>query len=75
MINLSYQPAPFFVLDEVDALCPLRDDGPGGEVEKRVVAQLLTLMDGAEGLDGVYVLAATRYPPLSIVNVQRADLG
>lgn len=23
--------------------------------------QLLTLMDGAEGLDGVYVLAATRY--------------
>ena len=42
------------VLDEVDALCPRREDGPGGEVEKRVVAQLLTLMDGmdAQGADG-----------------------
>ena len=29
-------------------------------VTDRVVNQLLTLMDGAEGLDGVYVLAATR---------------
>lgn len=36
------------VLDEVDALCPRREDGPGGEVEKRVVAQLLTIMDGME---------------------------
>ena len=44
-------------------------------VTDRVVNQLLTLMDGAEGLDGVYVLAATRYPSLSFVNVQRADLG
>lgn len=29
-------------------------------VTDRVVNQLLTAMDGAEGLDGVYVLAATR---------------
>lgn len=29
-------------------------------VTDRVVNQLLTLMDGAEGLEGVYVLAATR---------------
>lgn len=29
-------------------------------VTDRVVNQLLTEMDGAEGLDGVYVLAATR---------------
>lgn len=27
----------------------------------RVVNQMLTQMDGAEGLDGVYVLAATRF--------------
>ena len=31
----------------------------------RVVNQMLTQMDGAEGLDGVYVLAATRYARLS----------
>lgn len=30
-------------------------------VTDRVVNQLLTLMDGAEGLEGVYVLAATRF--------------
>jgi len=30
-------------------------------VTDRVVNQLLTQMDGAEGLDGVYILAATRY--------------
>jgi ATP-dependent Zn protease len=30
-------------------------------VTDRVVNQLLTQMDGAEGLDGVYVLAATRW--------------
>ncbi|KAL7424926.1 AAA+-type ATPase [Cryptotrichosporon argae] len=52
------------VLDEVDALCPRRD-GDGGEVEKRVVATLLTLMDGmsAGGDDGrVLVIAATNRP-------------
>ncbi|CDO72261.1 hypothetical protein BN946_scf184970.g113 [Trametes cinnabarina] len=56
------------VLDEVDAICPRREDGPGGEVEKRVVAQLLTLMDGMEeaGKDGsqgkVVVVATTNRP-------------
>lgn len=30
-------------------------------VTDRVVNQMLTQMDGAEGLDGVYVLAATRW--------------
>ncbi|GJE86889.1 AAA family ATPase [Phanerochaete sordida] len=56
------------VLDEVDALCPRREEGPGGEVEKRVVAQLLTIMDGMEevGKDGkeerVVVVATTNRP-------------
>ena len=36
------------VLDEVDALCPRREDGAGGEVERRVVATLLTILDGME---------------------------
>ncbi|KAJ3917052.1 P-loop containing nucleoside triphosphate hydrolase protein [Lentinula edodes] len=35
------------VLDEVDALVPQREEG-GGEVEKRVVATLLTILDGME---------------------------
>lgn len=50
------------VLDEVDALCPRRD-GDGGEVEKRVVATLLTLMDGMDsGDERVFVIAATNRP-------------
>jgi len=52
------------VLDEVDALCPRRD-GDGGEVEKRVVATLLTLMDGVgkgEATERVFVIAATNRP-------------
>ena len=52
------------VLDEVDALCPRRD-GDGGEVEKRVVATLLTLMDGMgadKGGERVFVIAATNRP-------------
>lgn len=36
------------VLDEVDALCPRREEGSGGEVEKRVVATLLTILDGMD---------------------------
>lgn len=40
------------VLDEVDAICPKRDDGnEGGEVAKRVVATLLTIMDGMEDVE------------------------
>lgn len=54
------------VLDEVDALCPKREDGPGGEVEKRVVATLLTLMDGVhdDSADAarVVVVATTNRP-------------
>ncbi|SCV67658.1 BQ2448_5269 [Microbotryum intermedium] len=39
------------VIDEVDALAPNREEG--GEVERRVVATLLTLMDGLEEKDAV----------------------
>lgn len=41
---VSRQPAIIFI-DELDALCPKRE-GAQNEVEKRVVASLLTLMDG-----------------------------
>lgn len=55
------------VLDEVDALCPRREDGPGGEVDKRVVAQLLTIMDGMDSdnsgdKEKVVVVATTNRP-------------
>lgn len=54
------------VLDEVDALCPRRDGGEGGEVERRVVAMLLTLMDGMGSAsptdERVIVIAATNRP-------------
>lgn len=57
------------ILDEVDALCPKREDGPGGEVEKRVVATLLTLMDGVQDDStdtGRVVVVATTNRPNSI---------
>lgn len=49
--------------DEFDSIAPKRGHDSTG-VTDRVVNQLLTLMDGAEGLSGVYVLAATSRPDL-----------
>lgn len=48
-------------IDEIDSLAPNRASVEG-EVEKRVVAQLLSLMDGFAQLNGVIVLAATNCP-------------
>jgi SpoVK/Ycf46/Vps4 family AAA+-type ATPase len=45
-------------IDEVDSLAPKREEVTG-EVEKRVVSQLLTLMDGLKGRGKVIVIAAT----------------
>lgn len=42
----------------------LRSGHDSTGVTDRVVNQMLTQMDGAEGLDGVYVLAATRWVEL-----------
>lgn len=53
-------PAIIFI-DEVDSIAPNRDKA-GGEVEKRVVAQLLTLMDGIKSRSNVVVIAATNRP-------------
>ena len=49
--------------DEFDSVAPKRGHDSTG-VTDRVVNQLLTQMDGAEGLNGVYVLAATSRPDL-----------
>jgi transitional endoplasmic reticulum ATPase len=48
-------------LDEIDAIAPKRE-GTLGEVEKRVVAQLLALMDGLNRRQNVIVIAATNLP-------------
>jgi transitional endoplasmic reticulum ATPase len=45
-------------LDEIDSIAPNRDS-VSGEVERRVVAQLLTLMDGLSGRGNVIVIATT----------------
>jgi transitional endoplasmic reticulum ATPase len=48
-------------IDEIDAIAPKRDEVVG-EVERRVVAQLLALMDGLESRGQVIVIAATNRP-------------
>jgi len=45
-------------IDEIDAIAPKRDEVIG-EVERRVVAQLLAMMDGLEARGNVIVMAAT----------------
>jgi len=50
-------------LDEIDAIAPRRERAVG-DVEKRVVAQLLALMDGLSERQHVIVLAATNLPNL-----------
>jgi transitional endoplasmic reticulum ATPase len=54
--------APSIVfLDEIDAIAPKREE-VSGEVERRVVSQLLTLMDGLKTRGKVIVIAATNRP-------------
>jgi transitional endoplasmic reticulum ATPase len=48
-------------LDEIDAIAPRREHVVG-DVEKRVVAQLLALMDGLNQRQNVIVIAATNIP-------------
>ncbi|MEN9626592.1 MAG: hypothetical protein RL557_920 [archaeon] len=45
-------------IDEIDSIAPQRED-VGGEVERRVVSQLLTMMDGLQSRGKVVVIAAT----------------
>ena len=48
-------------IDELDAIAPKREDA-GGEVERRVVSQLLTVMDGLQARGKVIVIGATNRP-------------
>ena len=54
------QPAIVFI-DEIDSIAPKRQN-VAGEAEKRLVAQLLTLMDGLQSRTNLVVIAATNRP-------------
>jgi transitional endoplasmic reticulum ATPase len=55
-------PAIVFI-DEIDAIAPKREEmGGDRQIERRVVAQLLTLMDGLDRRQQVIVIAATNLP-------------
>ncbi len=56
------QPSIIF-LDEIDAIAPRRDKA-SGDVERRVVAQLLSLMDGLTNRGNVTIIAATNLPDM-----------
>jgi len=58
----KHAPAIIFI-DEIDAIAPKRED-MGGEkqVERRVVAQLLALLDGLESRGHIVVIGATNIP-------------
>lgn len=59
------QAAPCIIFfDEIDALAPRRGGSNDGNVGDRVIAQLLTEMDGIEGREGVIIVAATNRPEL-----------
>jgi transitional endoplasmic reticulum ATPase len=58
----AQQNAPSIIfIDELDAIAPKREEVTG-EVERRVVAQLLALMDGLSGRGNVIVIGATNRP-------------
>ena len=45
-------------IDEIDSIAPKREK-TGGEIERRIVSQLLTLMDGVNSRAHVIVIGAT----------------
>ncbi|MGC8899027.1 MAG: CDC48 family AAA ATPase [Candidatus Micrarchaeia archaeon] len=62
IFNEAEQSAPSIIfIDEIDAIAPKRAEVVG-EVERRMVSQLLTLMDGLKGRGQVIVVAATNRP-------------
>jgi transitional endoplasmic reticulum ATPase len=62
-------PAIIFI-DEIDCICPKRDK-VSGEVERRVVSQMLTLMDGLRQRKSVVVIAATNRPNVIDISLRR----
>jgi transitional endoplasmic reticulum ATPase len=62
MFQQAQKNAPSIIfIDELDAIAPKREEVTG-EVERRVVAQLLSLMDGLSGRGNLIVIGATNRP-------------
>lgn len=59
--NASSNAPSIIFLDEIDAISPKRENAHG-DVEKRIVAQLLALMDGLKDRGQVIVIGATNLP-------------
>jgi transitional endoplasmic reticulum ATPase len=55
------EPSIIFI-DEIDSIAPKRDDQGSGEVERRIVSQMLSLMDGLSGRGETIVIGATNRP-------------
>ncbi|MFX0212312.1 MAG: AAA family ATPase, partial [Candidatus Hodarchaeota archaeon] len=49
-------------IDEIDSIAPKRDEKDSGEVERRIVSQILALMDGLESRGEIVVIGATNRP-------------
>jgi transitional endoplasmic reticulum ATPase len=66
IFEAAYASAPAIIfIDEIESIAPHRSGLSGDrQVERRMVAQLLTLMDGLDGRGEVVVLAATNLPDL-----------
>ena len=65
LFRRAREAAPTLVfLDEVDALAPIRGQASDGGTTDRVVAALLTELDGVESLRNVVVIGATNRPDL-----------
>ncbi len=60
-IEASDSAPSIIFIDEIDAIAPKREEAQG-EVERRVVSQLLTLMDGLKSRGQVIVIGATNRP-------------
>jgi transitional endoplasmic reticulum ATPase len=67
------QSSPSIVfLDEIDSIAPRRGAYEGSHVTESIVNQLLTSIDGMEGMEGVVVIAATNRPDIIDPGLLRA---
>jgi len=72
IFNAAEQNKPCIIfIDEIDAIAPKREEVQG-EVEKRVVSQLLALMDGLEPRGQIIVIGATNRPNALDPAIRRA---
>jgi transitional endoplasmic reticulum ATPase len=72
IFNQAEQNKPCIIfIDEIDAIAPKREE-VHGEVEKRVVSQLLALMDGLEPRGQIVVIGATNRPNALDPAIRRA---